>query len=56
MSPLRALPSSTPIPIAVIGYGRMGQRHARALARLPEFHLAGIVDVDCSLEIGRAHV
>lgn len=38
-----------PIPIAVIGFGRMGQRHARVLMRSPEFRLAAVVDSDETL-------
>jgi predicted dehydrogenase len=50
VNPLRALPpADAPIPIAVIGFGRMGQRHANALMRSPEFHLAAVVDTDESL-------
>ncbi|MGC8625271.1 MAG: Gfo/Idh/MocA family oxidoreductase [Phycisphaerae bacterium] len=35
-----------PIPVAVIGAGRMGGHHARIYAALPEAHLVGIVDTD----------
>lgn len=49
VSPLRPLPgASAPIPIAVIGFGRMGQRHASALARSPDFQLVAVVDTDAS--------
>lgn len=34
------------IPVVVIGCGRMGRLHARTLARLHEFELVGLVDVD----------
>jgi len=49
VSALRSAPcASAPIPIAVIGFGRMGQRHARALMHSPDFHLAAVVDADAS--------
>jgi predicted dehydrogenase len=49
LSPGRSLPcASAPIPIAVIGFGRMGQRHARALVRSPDFQLAAVVDADAA--------
>jgi len=35
-----------PIPVAVIGFGRMGRRHAETLLRLPEFSVAAVIDTD----------
>ncbi|MDA8378637.1 MAG: Gfo/Idh/MocA family oxidoreductase [Planctomycetia bacterium] len=37
-----------PLPVAVIGAGRMGGHHARIYASLPEAHLVGIVDTELS--------
>lgn len=34
------------IPIAVIGFGRMGRRHAETLARSPDFELVAVIDSD----------
>jgi predicted dehydrogenase len=35
-----------PINLGIIGYGYTGRQHARALARLDSFHLAGVAEVD----------
>ena len=35
-----------PIDVAVIGVGRMGQRHARIYPRIPDARLVGVVDSD----------
>ena len=39
-------PIFVPIPIAVVGFGRMGRRHVEALSRSPEFVLSMVVDSD----------
>ncbi|MFI5379376.1 MAG: Gfo/Idh/MocA family protein [Tepidisphaerales bacterium] len=36
--------SSTPIPVAVIGCGRMGRLHARCYSQMPEVRLVGVYD------------
>lgn len=38
-----------PIPVVIVGFGRMGRLHARTLACLPEFALHAVVDTDASL-------
>ncbi len=35
---------STPLRVAVIGVGHLGQHHARLLASMPDVHLVGVVD------------
>jgi predicted dehydrogenase len=41
-----ALPSSNPIPVGVIGCGRMGRLHARVLSQMPRVKLIGVVDAN----------
>ena len=38
--------SDTPIPVAVIGVGRMGRHHARIYHQLPQAQLLAVVDAD----------
>lgn len=40
------MPNPAPIPVVVVGFGRMGRLHARTCARMPEFRLRGVVDPD----------
>lgn len=35
-----------PIPVIVVGFGRMGRLHAETCARMPEYSIQGIVDID----------
>ena len=37
---------STPLPVAVIGCGRMGRLHARVYSQMPRVKLVGVVDAD----------
>ena len=37
---------STPLPVAVIGCGRMGRLHARVYSQMPRVKLVGICDAD----------
>jgi predicted dehydrogenase len=36
----------TPVPVAVVGVGALGQHHARVYAELPEARLVGVYDLD----------
>ena len=36
----------SPIPVAVVGFGRMGRRHVETLMRLPEFAVVAVIDTD----------
>jgi predicted dehydrogenase len=38
----------TPVPVAVVGVGALGQHHARVYAELPEARLVGVHDLDPS--------
>ncbi len=40
------MPSPDPIPVAVVGAGRMGRHHARLYAQLPQASLVAVVDSD----------
>ncbi|NBC11033.1 MAG: Gfo/Idh/MocA family oxidoreductase, partial [Planctomycetes bacterium] len=35
-----------PIPVAVVGVGRMGRHHARVYHELPQAELVAVVDAD----------
>ncbi len=43
---MAAMQDSTPIPVAVVGVGRMGRHHARIYAELASAELVGLVDPD----------
>ena len=36
----------TPLPVGVIGTGRMGRLHARTYAKMPEVNLVGVYDMN----------
>ncbi len=38
----------SPLPVAVIGCGRMGRLHARVYSEMPEVTLVGVFDVDAN--------
>src|SRR5437870_1093739 len=38
--------TAAPIPVAVIGCGRMGQLHARVYSEMPTVNLVGVYDAD----------
>src|SRR5947209_5478877 len=42
----RSTPDVPSLPIALLGAGRMGEYHARALSRLRDVRVVGIVDSD----------
>ena len=37
---------TTPIPVAVVGCGRMGRLHARVYSQMPAVKLVGVYDAD----------
>lgn len=43
---MRRWSGSGPIPVVIVGFGRMGRLHAKAFARLPEYFVCGVVDTD----------
>src|SRR5688500_7821442 len=44
MSDPSATPSTPPLPVAVVGCGRMGRYHAKAYAAMPRVKLVGVFD------------
>jgi predicted dehydrogenase len=44
----RVANSSVPLPIAVVGCGRMGRLHARVCSQMPAVRLVGVHDVDAA--------
>ena len=36
----------TPLPVGVIGTGRMGRLHARTYAKMPQVNLVGVYDMN----------
>lgn len=49
--------SNAPIPVAVIGAGRLGRHHARWYAEMDETELVGVVDTDADVgrQVARRH-
>jgi predicted dehydrogenase len=45
-SSVTELSASTPLPVAVIGCGRMGRLHARVYSEMPTVRLVGVQDLD----------
>lgn len=43
---MKRWPDHGPIPVIVVGFGRMGRLHAETCARMPEFSIQGVVDID----------
>ncbi|MCB9833328.1 MAG: Gfo/Idh/MocA family oxidoreductase [Planctomycetes bacterium] len=48
---------SEPVPVAVVGAGRLGSIHARILAAMPEAELVAVVDIDAerAAEVAARH-
>lgn len=47
-SPIRSdgsAPQTSPVPVAVVGCGRMGRLHARVYSQMPQVKLVGVVDL-----------
>src|SRR5215212_11796062 len=46
MPPSASNDSTAPLPVAVVGCGRMGQLHARVYSQMPQVKLVGLYDAD----------
>lgn len=44
------------IPVAVIGVGEHGKKHAKEFQQVPGAELVGVYDLRADRKIGRAHV
>ncbi len=47
-SSTEAVSTGTPLPVGVIGCGRMGRLHARVLSQIPRVKLVGVVDASAA--------
>src|SRR5213592_2102222 len=46
MARMSSASAQTPLPVGVIGCGRMGQLHARVYSQMPQVRLVGLYDAD----------
>ncbi len=46
--------SSSPLPVAVVGCGRMGRLHARTYSQMPEVRLVGVFDAEPTRAVATA--